>query len=41
MIGGLPRALWSGVLIGFAILILTLVGVLVHPDGAPQPGDEK
>lgn len=41
MFGNLPRSLWSGILIAFAILILTLAGVLVHPDGAPRSEDEQ
>ena len=41
MFGNLPRTLWSGILVAFAILILTLAGVLVHPDGAPESGDEQ
>ena len=41
MFGNLPRTLWSGILIAFAILILTLVGVLVHPDGALDSEDEQ
>ena len=41
MVGNLPRPLWSGIIIAFAILILTLVGVLVHPDGAPRSEDEQ
>lgn len=41
MFGNLPRTLWSGILIAFAILILTFAGVLVHPDGAPRSEDEQ
>jgi hypothetical protein len=41
MLGSLPRTLWSGILIAFAILIVTLAGVIVHPDGAPRSEDEQ
>lgn len=40
-IGNLPRTLWSGIIIAFAILALTLVGMFVHPDGFPHPADEQ
>ena len=41
LFGNLPRTLWTGILIAFAMLILTLVGVFVHPDGAPRSEDDQ
>ena len=29
---GLPRSLWAGILIAFAILGVAFIGTLVHPD---------
>ena len=37
----LPRTLWSGLLVAFLILVLTFIGVLVHPDGASRSEREQ
>jgi hypothetical protein len=40
MLAGLPLTLWSGLLIAWGLVALTLIGVYVHPgDETTTPDD--
>lgn len=41
MLAGVPFTLWTGILIAWLLVALTLVGVYVHPKEEPTAPDER
>ncbi len=38
---GIPRTLWAGILIYVAIVVVTFIGTLVHPEAGDTEGENE
>ena len=41
LVRGLPRALWAGIVIYWAVVVLTIIAARIHPDNGCDEGDTR